>query len=158
MMIPTEVHWRLSLAAVAAFVCSCGTASQPLDLLADSQAPLSYLELTCEVSSEPSGAKALALEIHNPSVHTIDEVRVVIDGIYSAALEDLRTYLGFWSGSRPLGRSSIRPGETLLFPFSHDITNHALMKSEQGASLPTDVIPSRITILSRGQSGDWRVQ
>jgi len=158
MKILTEIHWRLSLAAVAALVCSCGTASEPLNLIGDSQAPLSYLELTCEVSSELSGAKALALEIHNPSVHTLDEVRVVIDGTYSAALEDLRTYLGFWSGSPPLGRSSIRPGETLRFPFSHDITNHSLMKTEQGAPLPTDVIPTRITILSRGQSGDWRVQ
>ena len=154
-MIRCLVIWCLAL-----LVVGCGSGAQPLGLQAEESNPLAFLSVSCAVSADgfPPATTGLHLKIKNPSARRLDGVSVTVDDSYTAALQDLRMVLGFWEGSPALGRSSILPGDDLVFVFSHDISNHGIMKNGKGEAMPRTLVPASITIRTDDGSGTWSVK
>ena len=123
----------------------------------DAGNPLSYLKVICRTSGDNGVVnKAIVLSIRNPSDKIVEDVRVVFAGGYLAKLADLDVYGGFWDGLRSLGRSSIQPNDELEFVFSHDTSNHRVVRNGAGESLPRTTVPSVISIESAQGAGTWQ--
>jgi hypothetical protein len=138
-------------------VASCHDGQQLTGIQTKETNPLSFLKITLEHADELGGGKALSLTVHNPSSSALSDVVIGFDGTYTAALQDLQVYLGFWEGSPALDRSNIQAEELLSFTFSYDTPNHHWMKDPSGGELPRDLIPSSIEITCNLGGGSWKL-
>lgn len=130
----------------------------PVSLTGPEGDPLASLPVSCDVSDDLGGAKALHLRVDNPSGRRFDDVSITFDESYTARLQDLRVYPSPAQGSPPLGRPGILPGDNLEIVFSHDVSNHQNMANQSGAPLPVTLVPTHITIDAQGTSATWRVK
>ena len=150
---PFFVVWCLAF-----LVAGCGERPRSLNLVSDRTNLLSFLSVSCDVSGEFGGQKALILRIRNTSERRLDDVSISFNHSYTAPLQNLRQYLGFWKGAPPLGRSSILPDDDLTFVFSHDISNHQNMINAAKETLPTTFVPTSISIQAEGRAGRWETR
>lgn len=142
---------RAAIVASALFVATsasaCAGGEIPTALAADpsNDAALRGLVPTLEAWTELSGAPAFSLRIANTGETTFENVRVVIDDGFAAPLGDLETYRGALDGTRPVGTSTLEPGDAHEFVFSHDTSNGHTLRDADDAPLSARV-PERITI------------
>ena len=150
----------MSLCRVAVLACalsSCGGASTQMIAVADAGNPIGYLQVDCRVSSDLGFVnKSMVLRIRNPSDQVVEDVRLIFAGGYSVTLADLIVTGGFWDGTHALARSSILPRDELEFIFSHDVSNHHVVRNDLGESLPRTTVPSVFGIESTQGYGAWR--
>lgn len=145
------------VAVLACALSSCGSERAEMIGAAAAGNPFGYLEVKCHVSSDLGfGNKRMVLRIDNPSDQMVQDVRLIFAGGYSTKLANLIVFDGFWDGSRALGRSTIQPHDELEFIFSHDVSNHGVVRNSVGESLPRTTIPSVIAIESVQGHGAWR--
>ncbi len=151
---------NVALLACASLAASCGNPSQHQTLDPDVGNPLSFLSVSYETQPDgfPPGTVAHSLRVTNPSAQTLDDVSISYDGKYRTPLQSLLVYQGFVKGCTDLGRSSILPGDDLVFPFSHDVSNHQVMTDPAGSPYPRTVAPANITITTSGAEGTWHVR
>ena len=143
------VSWFSTTAMVlfGALVCAgCGEGGAPMRFVHDAETELEEVEVTCEVERELSGSVAARLAIRNTSSAGLSDVILILNDEYRCELGQLFVFGGFFEGSQPLGRSTLRPDETLEFVFSHDTANRGVMRRSDGQALPSSVEPVRVML------------
>ena len=143
---------------VAAFASACAGGELPTALAADpsNDAALGGLVATLDAWNELSGAPAFSLRLANAGEVTLEDVRVVIDDAFGAPLGDLETYRGALNGTRPVGASTLEPGDAHEFVFSHDTSNAHTLRDADDAPMSARV-PERITVECANGSASWTV-
>ncbi|MFT7618396.1 MAG: hypothetical protein ACI97A_002039 [Planctomycetota bacterium] len=128
---------------------------KPTEMIPDSSNTLSSLSIFSRVESDTPGTKSITIRIANKSRKTVDDVRITLNKAYSSDLKDLLVYHGFWEGTKTLGRSKIFAEEELQFIFSHDISNHDILKDSRGNPLPNTSDLSNVMIRTSESKGLW---
>jgi len=153
-----KIHTFCVMAVLSAVLATCAKQSTELELTADEGNSLTELTLACVTHHDGGDRRAMVLSIHNSSDRELESIRLTFDDAYSSSLEKLHIHQGYRKGSQALGTARMLPGENLEFIFSHDTSNHQLMKNEAGETLPANFIPKTITIHAGDASANWRAK
>ena len=154
---PATLRALAALVLIAPVGCSGGEVPTALVPEASNAAALAGLSPTFSAWKELSGAPAFSLRLANDGDAAIEDVRLVLDDTHAAALTDLRLYRGVVSGTATPADSTLDPGESHEFVFSHDTSNfHALRDADDAPLQPT--LPERITVRSAAGAASWSVQ
>jgi len=124
----------------------CGDWGAPMRFVHDAETELEEVEVKCTVERELSGSVAFRIVIRNTKSAELSDVILTLNDQYRCELGQLFVYGGFFGGNQPLGRSTLRPDETLEIVFSHDTANRGVMRRLDDEALPSSVEPVRVML------------
>ena len=136
-------------------LAGCGEYRPSVTFIHDGQSELGGLEVTCSSWEELGGRAAFELSITNTTSAGVSDLQVILNDEYRCELAALSVSGGFFAGSAPLGRSTLRPNETLQFQVSHDTTNGSIVRNAAQQPLPDDLVLSSVGLEAAGPSGRW---
>ena len=134
---------------------SCGGSRSPFGFVHDGQTALEDVRVTGSSSPDLWGHLAHHLVITNGAEEDLTEANLIFNDEFRCGLKKLLVHRGVWEGTAPFGRSALRPGESVEFVFSHDISNRSMMENAEGECLPGEAELTSVTIEAEGQVGRW---
>lgn len=134
---------------------SCGGSRAPLGLVHDGQTALDDVIVTGSYAPDFWGHIKFHLVLTNGAEEDLTDVVLIFNDEFRCDLGELLVHRGFWDGSAPFGRSTLRPGETVQFSFSHDVPNRHFMVNAEGECLPGEAELIAVTMEAEGQVGRW---
>jgi hypothetical protein len=152
---------RLSSSILAALLLgvlslgSCGGSRTPFGFVHDGQTGLEDVRVTGSSSPDFFGGLGHHLVITHGAEEGLTEAKLIFNDEFRCDLKELLVTRGGCQGTAPFGRSTLGPGESVEFIFSHDISNQPMMQDAEGESLHEEAELTSVTIEAEGQVGRW---
>lgn len=134
---------------------SCGGSRTPFGFVHDGQTALEDVRVTGSSGPDLWGHLGHHLVITNGAEEDLTEANLIFNDEFRCDLKKLLVHRGFWEGTDPFGRSTLGPGESVEFVFSHDVPNRHFMVNAEGECIPGESELIAVTIEAGGQVGRW---
>lgn len=154
----SRVPMRRSLLAVflglTTFGCS-KYADMPEAKVVSTSTTAASIGLRCVTGTEMSGRRWFALELSSTGPETLTDCHLTLNGSYSSPLA--KVIVAETLSTRPHGRATLEPGDSLRIVGSHDVSNHSRFRDDEDAPFTRDETLKTIQLSSSQGEISWEV-
>jgi len=147
----------LGLGGLCILVLSCSD-ERALLILPDSVIEIPELTVTGSCGADPlggEGGKGYLFTLSNISPVCLHRCILEVNDAYTAGLEKVEVYEGFWGGNVVRNDSDIPSGAKINLVFSHDNNNNLVFRNEKGDMLPRDCGITTLSIHTEEGTNRW---